>query len=189
MIQRVQSLFLLGAVILCVILMYVPIYELVPLNDSMTLAAGQAANTKFTIFNSAILAIMNGAIGVLALISIFMYKNRNLQIRATNLALLINCGLIGLLFFSADSMSTTFQSKVHYLYGSYLPVIIAIFLFLAIRFIKRDDALVRSADSLLVTPLLAPSLAGGDTLGSRSLSPVVGPVPAVLAGRGAIALN
>ncbi|MBK6987719.1 MAG: DUF4293 family protein [Bacteroidetes bacterium] len=50
MIQRVQSLFLLGAVILCVILMYVPIYELVPLNDSMTLAAGQAANTKFTIF-------------------------------------------------------------------------------------------------------------------------------------------
>ena len=77
-----------------------------------------------------------------------MYKNRNLQIRATNLALLINCGLIGLLFFSADSMSTTFQSKVHYLYGSYLPVIIAIFLFLAIRFIKRDDALVRSADRL-----------------------------------------
>ncbi|MBP6532245.1 MAG: DUF4293 domain-containing protein [Bacteroidia bacterium] len=148
MIQRVQSLFLLGVVILCLILMYVPIYELVPLNDAMTLAAGQAANTKFTIFNSAILAIMNGAIGVLALISIFMYKNRNLQIRASNLALLINCGLIGLLFFSADSMSTTFQSKVHYLYGSYLPVIIAIFLFLAIRFIKRDDALVRSADRL-----------------------------------------
>lgn len=148
MIQRIQSLFLLGVVILCIILMYVPIYELVPLNESTTLAAGQAANTKFTIFNSAILAIMNGAIGVLSFIAILMYKGRGLQIRISNLALLINCGLIGLLFFSADSMSTTLQSKVHYLYGSYLPVIIAIFLFLAIRFIKRDDALVRSADRL-----------------------------------------
>ena len=111
----------------------------------LTLPDGtEVANTTFTIFNSAILAIINGAVCALALVSIFLYKNRNLQVRAINLALLLTCGLIGLLFFSADSMSTTLQAKVHYLYGTYIPVILAIFLFAAIRYIKRDEALVYS---------------------------------------------
>ena len=149
MIQRIQSLFLLGVVILSVILMYVPVYELINENVPLTPPDGtEVTNTIFYIFNSAILAIINGAVGVLALVSIFLFKNRNLQIRTSNLALLLTCGLIGLLFFSADSMSTTLQTKVHYLYGTYIPVILAIFLFAAIRYIKRDDALVRSADRL-----------------------------------------
>ncbi len=148
MIQRIQSLFLLVVVILCVVLMYVPVYELVNEVAPLTPPGQEIVNTRFTIFNSAILAIINGAVGVLALISIFMFKNRSLQIRAINLALLLTCGLIGLLFFSADSMSTTLQAKVHYLYGTYIPVILAVFLFAAIRYIKRDEALVRSADRL-----------------------------------------
>ncbi|MBK8363755.1 MAG: DUF4293 domain-containing protein [Bacteroidetes bacterium] len=149
MIQRIQSLFLLGVVILSIVLMYVPVYELVNENVPLTPPDGtEVANTTFTIFNSAILAIINGAVCALALVSIFLYKNRNLQVRAINLALLLTCGLIGLLFFSADSMSTTLQAKVHYLYGTYIPVIWAIFLFAAIRYIKRDEALVRSADRL-----------------------------------------
>ncbi len=149
MIQRIQSLFLLGVVILSIVLMYVPVYELVNENVPLTPPDGtEVANTTFTIFNSAILAIINGAVCALALVSIFLYKNRNLHVRAINLALLLTCGLIGLLFFSADSMSTTLQAKVHYLYGTYIPVILAIFLFAAIRYIKRDEALVRSADRL-----------------------------------------
>ena len=149
MIQRIQSLFLLGVVILSIVLMYVPVYELVNENVPLTPPDGtEVANTTFTIFNSAILAIINGAVCALALVSIFLYKNRNLQVRAINLALLLTCGLIGLLFFSADSMSTTLQAKVHYLYGPYIPVILAIFLFAAIRYIKRAEALVRSADRL-----------------------------------------
>jgi peptidoglycan/LPS O-acetylase OafA/YrhL len=128
--------------------MYVPIYELI--NDAVPLTppGSLTVNAQFTIFNNALLAMVNAAVGVLALIAIFLYKNRNLQIRAGNLALLLDCGMIGLLFFSADATSTTIQAKVHYMYGSYLPVIIAIFLFAAVRYIKRDDALVRSADRL-----------------------------------------
>lgn len=100
MIQRIQSLFLLGVVILSIVLMYVPVYELVNENVPLTPPDGtEVANTTFTIFNSAILAIINGAVCALALVSIFLYKNRNLQVRAINLALLLTCGLIGLLFF------------------------------------------------------------------------------------------
>ena len=151
MIQRIQSLFLLGAVLLCVILIYVPVYELIP--ETVNVSTDNSSlvgpvTTTFTIFNSPILVITNAVIGAFALIAIFLFKNRNLQIRLTNLALVIDCILIGLLFFAADTSSSTYHSKVHYLYGSYIPVIMAIFLFVAIRYIKRDENLVRSADRL-----------------------------------------
>jgi hypothetical protein len=128
--------------------MYLPVYEMVAENPQIQPSDPIVAAVKFTVFNSAILAILNGVIGAFALIAIFCYKNRNLQIRISNLALLLDCIFIGLLFFSADSMSSTLNTKVHYLYGSYLPVITAILLFAAIRYIKRDEALVRSADRL-----------------------------------------
>lgn len=147
MLQRIQTLFLLGVVIITVLIMYLPIYELVKepafANEPSAVSADQ-----FTVLNNAILAIINGAIGLLAFVAIFLFKNRNIQIRASNLALLIDCIFIGLLFFSADTMSSTMRMRVHYLYGSYLPIINAIFLFLAVRFVKRDEELIRSADRL-----------------------------------------
>lgn len=163
MLQRVQTLFLLGTVLLCLALMYLPIYELakdptsvdvsppasVPMStDAPIVSDSQVPNKQFTIFSSAILALINGAVGVLALLGIFLFKKRNLQIRVANLALLLNCILLGLVFFSADAVSSTTNAKVHYLYGSYFPIIGIVFLFLAVRFIKRDEELVRSADRL-----------------------------------------
>ncbi len=163
MLQRVQTLFLLATLLLCVALMYLPIYELAQEQTSTAVSApasdpigtdasiaidGQVQNKRFTIFSSAILALINGAVGVLALLGVFLFKKRNLQIRVSNLALLLNCIFLGLVFFSADAVSSTTNAKVHYLYGSYFPIIGIVFLFLAVRFIKRDEELVRSADRL-----------------------------------------
>lgn len=147
MLQRIQTLFLIGVLTLAVLIMYIPIYELVK-EPSLSSDSSTVSSDQFTVFNNAILAIINGAIGVLALIAIFLFKNRSLQIRACNLALLIDCIFIGLLFFSADTMSSTLRMRVHYLYGSYLPIINAVFLFLAVRFVKKDEELIRSADRL-----------------------------------------
>lgn len=147
MLQRIQSVFLLLVIVICIVMMYVPIYEVIHQNltpaDALT-----STNPQFTVFSSSILVIINGAIALLAFVSIFLYKNRHLQIRVANLALLIDLIFLGLLFFSADATSTTMNAKVHYLFGSYFPIINAIFLFVAVRFIKRDDDLVRSADRL-----------------------------------------
>lgn len=147
MLQRIQTLFLLGVVIIAFLIMYLPIYELIK-EPTISTDLSTESTDQFTVFNNAILAIINGAIGLLALVAIFLFKNRNLQIRACNLALLIDCIFIGLLFFSADTMSSTLRMRVHYLYGSYLPIINAVFLFLAVRFIKRDEELIRSANRL-----------------------------------------
>lgn len=148
MIQRIQSLFLLGVVLISGLLLVVPVYELqqVAVPDVPSLAVSPA--TSFLISSNALLMILNCAIGVFALLAIFLYRNRSLQIRICNLDLLLTCVLVGLLFFVADTMSSNMNQHVKYLFGSYMPLIQLLFIFLASRFIKRDEDLVRSADRL-----------------------------------------
>ena len=141
MIQRKQTLFLLGSTCISVILLYLPLFELLPETTSTEIR-------KLTISTNALLLILNGAIGILSFVSIFLFKNRNLQIRMCNLALLLTCVLIGLIFFLADSMSSGMNQKIHYVYGTYLPLFQILFIFLATLFIRRDEKLVRSADRL-----------------------------------------
>jgi hypothetical protein len=139
MIQRVQTLFLLGVTLISVLMLYLPVYELS--------AGGAAEVIQVDMKSSAILMILNCAIGTLCFAAIFMFKARNLQLRICNICMLLTCVLVGLLFFSAD-MNSGMNQYVHYLYGSYAPLIQLLFIFLATRFIKRDEELVRSADRL-----------------------------------------
>ncbi len=141
MIQRKQSLFLLGSVIISILLLYLPVLELLP-------DAPEVAPVEYSISINALLSILNGAIGILSFITIFLYRNRNIQIRMCNLGLLLTCVLIGLLFFFGDTLSKGTNQKIHYTYGSYLPLIEVLFIFLASFFIRRDENLVRSADRL-----------------------------------------
>ena len=141
MIQRKQTLFLLGSTLLSVLLLYLPLFELIPDSETMPVK-------RFTISINALLLIINGAVGILSFIAIFLFKNRNIQVRICNLALLLTCVLIGLVFFLADTMSSGMNQKIHYVYGSYLPIIQILIIFLAALFIKQDEKLVRSADRL-----------------------------------------
>ena len=97
MIQRIQTLFFLGVVLISVLLIFVPVYELpdiqVPPNPD-----GTPAIKAISIANNALLMLLNGAVGVFALVAIFLYRNRNLQARIGNLMLLLLCIEVGLLF-------------------------------------------------------------------------------------------
>jgi hypothetical protein len=145
MIQRKQTLFLLGSVIISVLMLYLPVFEL---KSEAIDASNMSPPKQFTISINALLLILNGAIGVFSFLAIFFYKKRNIQIRICNLAMLLTCVLIGLLFFLSDTMSSGMDQKLHYLYGSYLPLIQVLIIFLASRFIKHDENLIRSADRL-----------------------------------------
>lgn len=143
MIQRVQTLYLLLATGMSALMLYLPVYELMPVDPSSSTTV-----TQFSIMSSSLLLILNGGIGVLSFLCIFLFKKRNIQIRLCNLLMLITCVLIGLLFFSADTMSTSMNQRVHYLFGTYLPLLQLLFIFLAMRYVKRDENLVRSASRL-----------------------------------------
>lgn len=147
MIQRIQTLFLLVAALLSVLLYFIPVY-VIPGADATGLIVDPTAGTEYILSSNTLLSIINGSVGVLSLVCILLFRNRNLQLRLANVNLLLICILIGLLFFLADTLGTTRQAPISYRYGSYLPLIQLIFTFLASRSIRKDEELVRSADRL-----------------------------------------
>lgn len=148
MIQRIQSLFLLGVIILSVLLYFLPVYGFSELTGASVDAATTGPVKDLTIANNTLLMILNGAIAAFSLLGIFLYKNRSLQMRVCRLNILLTCVLMVLLYFAADTLSSGMNQQIHFRYGAYLPFFDILFLFLANFYIRKDDELVRSADRL-----------------------------------------
>lgn len=98
---------------------------------------------KFSEIHS--LLIMNIITFALAFVSIFLYRHRMLQIRVSvfNVIILIAFqGWILWLFFNNRPQESSFSIF------SVFPIVSAILIFTAIRYIARDEALVRSTSRI-----------------------------------------
>jgi glucan phosphoethanolaminetransferase (alkaline phosphatase superfamily) len=84
----------------------------------------------------------------LTVLSILQYKKRLKQLKTVNFAILVNIVLIVLLFFYTDKVSKDVSLTTSYKMGSVFPLISLVFLVLATYAIKRDERLVRSLDRL-----------------------------------------
>ncbi|WP_136464833.1 DUF4293 domain-containing protein [Flagellimonas onchidii] len=84
---------------------------------------------------------------ILALISIFMYKNRQNQFVVNRLNMILNLFLLGFFVYRSLSLSgeNTISEKG---IGMLIPVFSIVFLVLANRAIKKDEDLVKSVDRL-----------------------------------------
>lgn len=141
MIQRIQTLYLLIAALLSIALFYIPLFEL-PEDPA------NAAAKTFTVSSNSVLLILNAAIGIFSFSTVFFFKNRTFQMKACRLVLILTFFLIGLLFYTSDTFSTGLDHKVVFKIGTYIPLIQVVMIFLAHRSIRKDEALVRSADRL-----------------------------------------
>jgi hypothetical protein len=143
MIQRVQSIYLLvaGATMSGVFLFPLWSTEL-PLLGPFNFMASEYA------------LLTGGAIGIsaLALLAIFLFKNRPLQSRLALFVALLALFYHGLIYMQSkeldvipgfsDSLSISLEA------GGVMPFLCMIFAFLAYRGIGRDEKLVRSMDRL-----------------------------------------
>lgn len=97
------------------------------------------------------LTINLALISLLAFVTIFMYKRRKLQVKLIRFNLLLNIVYLALIFFyyvpELESLTMTDADYIREP-GIYLPIVSALFLVLANRFIMKDEKLVRSADRL-----------------------------------------
>lgn len=84
--------------------------------------------------------------------AIFLFRNRPLQLKISRFAMLIETGLLVLLFFYIDGAAqdyfTNSISYSSYEAGVFLPIVSVVGFFLANVFIMRDERLVRSAERL-----------------------------------------
>ncbi len=93
---------------------------------------------------------------VVALVAMFLFKNRVMQMRVVAIAFLLGVVDIFLIFiWAVDSyiskvtvpMACT-DIDVHYGIGTWCPIVAVILMFLAQRAIKKDEEKVRAADRL-----------------------------------------
>src|SRR5687768_11459667 len=140
MIQRIQSIWLFLAAA-CAFISYL-----------LTLFVGKLADNTERIFpmgEKLLLVVLLIGTGLLALVTIFLYKNRKLQFRLCILGIFLSIGIIALEYFFVESfkkenliVSGTYQL------GALLPIVMAVLFIFASRGIYRDEKLVKSVDRL-----------------------------------------
>ncbi|NSW45115.1 MAG: DUF4293 domain-containing protein [Bacteroidales bacterium] len=148
MIQRIQTLFLLIAFVLQIMMFFQPL-AILQIND----ATFYEIYIKGYVFNDQIqysysLLIFNIITILLNLIIIFLYKNRILQMRFNIYNTILLIGLQGIVAYIIYETAHQLNAEIFLQYASILPIIIAILHLLAFKYIKRDEELVRSADRI-----------------------------------------
>lgn len=146
MIQRIQSIFLLLASACSFALFAVPFASV------KETVAGSALFSNDTVYNlndNIALLAMYAIAGVLALVAIFLFKNRSQQKVVARVAAIFNIiGIVlAIVFFMQDSVMSSAVTPEDGL-GLYTPIVGLVLIFLAIRAIGKDDKLVRSMDRL-----------------------------------------
>ena len=155
MIQRIQTLYLFIATIAIALTFIFPIAGYYGELHIYQLNAFEMKNMvpgEPSIFSSAFaypISIFVVAIALICLFIILMFKNRKRQISLTKIAVLLNIILIIALFFVYSRMiQAEIAVEESFKTGAFLPLISLVFMLLAIRSIKKDDELIRSADRL-----------------------------------------
>ncbi len=145
MIQRIQSFFLLDVVIIGVLLFFFP-FQRVVLSEGggidLTLKSIQADITKPLIY---IPLFLNMVSIILALFTIFQFKNRRKQMKLARALSIVNLFLL-VTFLVIDYHVTSTGKK--YMWSTFLPAGSIVFAYLAFFFIKKDDNLIRSSDRI-----------------------------------------
>lgn len=153
MIQRKQTLFLLGAIIAIVACLFFPVASVEP----------NAMGTEAYLFNLGV-KDANGAVSfstwplfvllsiseVIALATIFLYKNRKLQMKLCVWALglqLLWYVYYALLFMKVIELPVS-AGNIHISFAACLPLVSVILLLMAHKGISDDEKLVRAADRI-----------------------------------------
>lgn len=142
MIQRIQSIYLFFASLVSGGLIFlVDIWQ----NTNQNIGVLELLRSKNVI--QIIVAILFFVSAILSFYTIFKFKNRTLQVKLGKLNILINILLLSLLIYLWQTLSgeTTVSKKD---IGMLLPLCTFVLIVLANRAIKKDEALVKSADRI-----------------------------------------
>ena len=141
MIQRKQTLWLLIASIFAFVSLKTTFLSGIRTSDTIL---------KEVVFVTAsynmLLTIFTVAAGTVSLITIFLFKNRKLQIRFGILGLLLSLMILGLYYWQSKSFVAE-QISINHL-TTIIPLAIPVLIIMAIIGINNDEKLIRSVDRL-----------------------------------------
>jgi magnesium-transporting ATPase (P-type) len=141
MIQRIQSVWLLLAAAAAFLTLKLYFYTGNVIQPGMAIKQF----TALTAQSNTLLLISSVATGLLALISIFLFKDRKLQIKLVVVALVLS--LLNILLFYMQTKKFV-PGEGNYGISALVALAIPLLLFFALRGIMRDQKLVKSLDRL-----------------------------------------
>ena len=136
MIQRIQTVYLILALVVTGVLPFV--FPLWTLSD---------AKAEF-FMSSQLYSILFGLSTSLSLLSMLFYKKRQHQFVIGRLNIILNLILLGLFVYRSLNLSGESVAVSEKGIGMFLPIIAIVFLVLANKAIQKDEDLVKSVDRL-----------------------------------------
>ena len=138
MLQRIQSVWLLLAAACAFLSLKFPFFS-GNITDSKNFTLFKDLNGLFNIP----LLMLTLSVGIIALVCIFLYKNRTQQFRLTLIAIVLEVLLMVLYYsYSKDFVNGTFALT------AILQACVAFFLFLAAKGIRHDEKIVQDSNRL-----------------------------------------
>jgi len=136
MIQRIQTIYLIIALVVSGVLPYVfPLWEM---NNGK----------EYYFMNDSIYTVLFGLTTTLTLVSILYFKKRQHQFVLNRLSIILNLILLGLFVYRSLNLSGETLAVSEKGIGIFLPIVAIVFLALANKAIKKDEDLVKSVDRL-----------------------------------------
>jgi len=152
MIQRIQTLYLFLALVAMGLMFFFPFAEILSGEGLIYIFKfdGLYASNGVSVYVQTIPPIiLLGVILGITLVSIFLYKKRIIQMRLNFINMILMLGYAGLIYYYIYHFSEQLESvAVSYEFYDSFPFVAAIFTYLAIRAIGKDEALVRSIDRI-----------------------------------------
>lgn len=153
MIQRKQSLFLLGAIIAIVACLFFPLLSIEPAGmgtETLVLNLGvRDANGIISFLSWPLFASLSVA-AVISLVTIFLYRNRKLQMKLCLWAVafeVIWYAYLALLFTGAIHIPGE-SGQTRFCFAACLPLVAIILTVMARKGVADDEKLVRAADRI-----------------------------------------
>ena len=152
MIQRIQTLYLLIATALMAVALFTPMARLFDGWQEYTFNAFALKDAAGFVTQPAIyMGILLVLATLLPFVVIFLFKNRQLQIRlcAAEIVLLVGSQVVmGIYLYLAARLFEAANGIISIKVGIVMPLLAIVFVALAIRSIFRDEVLVRSLDRI-----------------------------------------
>jgi len=152
--QRIQTLYLAIAIVINLVTFTLNIaeFQIEEQLHEFSIYGLLDKSGEGMLYSTTTLSVINMLSVLVSLVVIFMFKKRQLQIKLSQLNLFVQVILVAAIFFMLDAAASQFQldTEIHLNYGigiltSILPMV---FIYLAIRSIKKDEALIRAADRI-----------------------------------------
>jgi len=156
MLQRIQTVYLLFAIAAMIFFAANPFVEFYTFNETFILKSffidfmgvvetNNPANREI-VFP---MLILISIVPLLLFISMFLYKRRLLQIRLCILSTLLIPGIGGLGYYYLYNISKLMDAViVEYIWTLAAPVASLVFILLAVKYINKDEKLVRSLNRI-----------------------------------------